>query len=317
MQQLLVPGAEAVAEETQAHIRAVAAAHAAASWPPPSPAAHRSMLPGLIADLQGGQIYRSPAARDLRIGRDGRAVMVRVVGHGPSDGVCLHLHGGGWMTGEPRLFDRGLEELARATKLTVVSVDYRKAPEHPFPAALDDCELVARWLLDEGADALDAGPVVSLAGVSSGANLALATLLRLRESGLQRRVDRVSLVYGVYDLTLQLTAASPHADLGPVSAEMLRWYVEHYVPDPARRGDPLVSPLTADLADLPAMLLTVGSHDPLLEDSVRLHERLLAAGVDATLDVIPGGVHGFELAPLRIAEEAKQRIAAFLAGEEG
>jgi acetyl esterase/lipase len=311
-----VPSVLVITEETQAHIRAVAAEHAEADWPPESPAAHRQMLPDLITRLQGGQIYRSPNAADVRIPADGHEVLARVIAPQSPRGVCLHLHGGGWMTGAPRLYDRALEDLAQATALTVVSVDYRKAPEHPFPAALNDCEAAARWILAEGAEALGAGRVRSIAGQSSGANLEMATLLRLRDAGLHRSIDRVSLVYGVYDLSLERTTASPHADLGPVSAEMLRWYVEHYVPDPARRGDPLVSPVVADLAELPSTLLTVGSHVPLLEDSVELHRRLLGAGVEASLDVVPGGTHGFELASLEIAEQAKARIAAFLAMEE-
>jgi acetyl esterase/lipase len=205
--------------------------------------------------------------------------------------------------------DAALERLVADTGHTVVSVEYRLAPEAPFPAALDDCEHVARWL---AANALTefGSERLAIGGESAGASLALATLMRLRTNPASASFAAGNLLYGVYDVTM---TPSQHVGDSPVlPLEMLTWFYDQYVPDPAQRTNPEVSPLLADLRGLPPLLLTVGTSDPLLDDTLFLYCRLLAANVPVEIQVLPGGDHGFDLLPLAITEQALAKVAEFL-----
>jgi acetyl esterase len=299
---------DAVAEETAAYNAMVRAAVEAMAepFPPPSAQSYRESLRRMIASFSGGEIYQSPKARELVVTG---GVKVRVIDVASPDGVYLHLHGGGWTIGGADLQDAALEKLAATTGRTVVSVEYRLAPEDPFPAALDDCEVAARWLAGNalpefGTDRL------SIGGESAGANLALATLLRLNARPAEVPFIAGNLLYGGYDLTL--TPSQRQSTSALVTLEMLKWFAEQYVPDPAERTNPEVSPLYADLRGLPPLLLTVGTADPLLDDTLFLYVRLLAANVPVELQVVPGADHSFEAAPLPVAEQVHVRIARFL-----
>jgi acetyl esterase/lipase len=210
--------------------------------------------------------------------------------------TIAYLHGGGFVFGSARLQDKRLEELAVACRAMVVSVDYRLAPEFPYPAAPDDCEAVARELAADG--------TLAIVGESAGANLAVATMLRLRERGEVAQVRAAALVSGVYDLALGALAES---GTGPLTREELEPLIEDYVGD-ASRSDPQLSPLNAELRDLPPVLLVVGSLDPLLQDSVGLARRWQHAGNSAWLEVIEGAVHGVD---------ASLHVQDFLRGQLG
>jgi acetyl esterase/lipase len=199
--------------------------------------------------------------------------------------TIAYLHGGGFVFGAARLQDKRLEELAVACRATVVSVDYRLAPEFPYPAAPDDCEAVACELAASG--------TLAIVGESAGANLAVVTMLRLRARGDVAQVRAAALVSGVYDLALGAFAQSVS---GPLTREELEPLIEDYVGD-ASRSDPELSPLNAELRDLPPVLLVVGSLDPLLQDSVGLARRWQQAGSSARLEVIERGVHGVDASP--------------------
>lgn len=201
-------------------------------------------------------------------------VPVRVFFPPAARGTYLHLHGGGFVYGAARLQDDRLEALARACSARVVSVDYRLAPEHPFPAAPDDCEAVALALVATG-------EALAIGGESAGANLAAVTLIRLRDRGV-RPLRAAVLVAGLYDLTL-CRAGGMRAELEPL--------VGHYAQAHAR-DEPDLSPLHADLRSLPPALVVVGSADPLLEDSLELARRWRDAGNEARLDVLEGEPHG-------------------------
>jgi acetyl esterase/lipase len=188
--------------------------------------------------------------------------------------IYVHIHGGGFVFGSSRLQDDRLEALAVACRVTVVSVEYRLAPEDPYPAGPDDCEAVTMSLA--GHDA------VCIGGESAGATLAVVTLLRLRDRHGFTGLRAACLIKGVYDLA----AADP--GLGGLD-EMIAAYAGEN--DPA---DPDLSPLNADLSDLPPALFAVGGADPLLDDTLALAERWRSAGNEAELVVVPGADHDLE-----------------------
>lgn len=209
-------------------------------------------------------------------------------------GAYLHFHGGGWVLGGAAMQDAQLQQLADSAGVAVVSVEYRLAPENPYPAAPDDCEAAALWLI-ESCGALFGTTHLVAGGESAGANLALVTALRLRDKHGIAGFCGLNLVSGMYDLTLTPGARQPHPDRD-LTPEDIRWFVDHYVPASAR-ANPDVSPLLADLRGLPRTLVTVGSLDMLCDDSTFLYSRLLAAGNGPEIAIWPGGLHAFASIP--------------------
>jgi acetyl esterase len=227
-------------------------------------------------------------------------------------GTYLHLHGGGLISGGPRMNDESNDELSARLAVRVVSVDYRLAPEHPFPAGSDDCLTVARWVLEH-----EAGSIV-IGGESAGASLAAHVLLRLRdEVGAAARITAANLTYGTYDLggtpSNRGARASDVIDMleDDRSAFIRAAYLPGRSAEEAR--DPAISPLYADLRGLPRALFTVGSADRLLDDSLFLAARWEAAGNEVELAVYPDCVHGFTFFPFELAARARARIDRFLA----
>lgn len=243
---------------------------------------------------------------DRTIAGPGGTLSLRVLTPDDVRGVYLHFHGGGWVRGSSRLHDEALEELAGSCRTAVVSVEYRLAPAHPYPGAPDDCEAAAVWLAELcsaefGTDRLCIG------GESAGAQLAVVTLLRLRDRHGFTGFRAANLVSGVFDLGL-----TPLARTWSTEPD-LDWCIDQFV-SRERRRDADVSPLFADLGGLPDALLTVGTLDPLLDDSRLLWKRWTAAGSRAELAVYPGGTHSFHAAPTALARRAKARIYDFLSG---
>jgi acetyl esterase len=173
--------------------------------------------------------------------------------------------------------------LADTLELAVVSVDYRLAPEHPWPAAPDDCTTAGLWLLEE-ATAHFGTSRLAIGGNSAGATLAVATLLRLRDKGVVDGFVGAALHYGTYDLSARTPAGRLIAD---------EYFIEAYVGHVADRSVPDISPLFGDLRGLPPVLLTVGRTDILLEDNLAMAARLSAAGNEVDLRIYPESPHGF------------------------
>ncbi len=232
---------------------------------------------------------------------------VRVIRAKNPRGTLLQLHGGGWCLGAATSGEEQLAPLSVSTDLTVVSVDYRLAPEDPFPAGPQDCLNAARWLLESE---LGRGKLY-VRGSSAGAHLAVSTLLGLGAQA--ARFAGAVLYYGVYDLTgtpsRLLAADEDHPDLSPSSMEeYTRWFLPEGTD--RRRGD--VSPLYARLASLPPALMLVGTQDILLDDSLFLAARWGASGSPVELVIYPHAPHGFDGYPTEMARDAQAREVAFL-----
>jgi acetyl esterase len=246
-----------------------------------------------------------PAAVELLAEAAGRQVPVRILAPetGTARGVHLDIHGGGFYLGRAARGDARNRRLADALGVAVVSVDYRLAPEHPWPAAPDDCETAASWLLDQ-AEARFGATRLTIGGASAGATLAMTTLLRLRDRGLADPFAGAALQFGSYDLSAQTPAGRALAD---------EFFIKAYIGHVADRTDPDISPFYADLRGLPPALLVVGSLDILLEDNLVMAARLSAAGGEVDLGVYPESPHGFTSFPTAMAGAALRDIESWLA----
>lgn len=233
---------------------------------------------------------------------------------GPPAAVYLDLHGGGWCIGTAEAGDAHNAELAADAGVVVVSIDYRLAPEHPWPAGADDAEAAARWLLDHAADEWGTDRLL-LGGGSAGAHLAAVTALRLRDTGDAVRLAGANLVFGPYDLGMTPSQRGSAEHL-VIPLDTLEACYANTFPglDREARRHPSISPLYASLEGFPPALLTVGTLDPLLDDSLFFHQRLEATGVDAELAVYPESVHGFPGFPTEMGRHARRRIADWVAG---
>ena len=236
------------------------------------------------------------AVYNFEIPGPGGPIRIRLYDPGvPRPAPCLvYLHGGGWVICNLDTHDGVCRRLAQAGNVLVASVDYRLAPEHKFPAGLEDCIAAVRWLAGHGGDwGLDTARL-AVGGDSAGANLALATLLGLRDAG-ERPLRAGLLIYGAYAAyTAEFETPSQRA-FGDgsyiLSAEDMRWFWNHYVKDEADNRNPLAAPLHADLAGLPPLMLTAAEFDPLLDDSTALVARLEAAGAPYRYVLWPGITH--------------------------
>lgn len=229
-------------------------------------------------------------------------------------GVYLHLHGGGWVLGGAHHQDTQLEALAKGAQVAVVSLAYRLAPEYPYPAGPDDCEAAALWLTEHAQGEFGSTRLL-IGGPSAGAHLAVVTLLRLRDKHHVRSFSRANLVFGGYDLAMTPSTRTADDTL-ILTRRVFEWHVDQFGVRGKER-DPDVSPIWADLRDLPPALFTIGTLDPLLDDTLFMHARWVAAGNHAELAIYPGGVHGFSGFPTALARRANQRIIEFLKTDSG
>src|SRR5450432_1229148 len=236
------------------------------------------------------------------------AIDVTIRGVDTTDTI-VYFHGGVFVIGTAVATVPLVSDLARRTNAKVVTVDYRLAPEYPYPAAVDDALAVYKGLLAQG---VDAGQI-ALAGESAGGGLAVATLLALRDNDLPLP-SSAFLMSPYADLTLSGETITEKAPNDPILTPVgLRLRVPDYVGD-ADASDPQISPIFGDLSGLPPLLIQVGSNEILLSDAIRLADRAARADVPVTLDVTPGVPHVFQgfAALVDEASAALDRAATFL-----
>jgi acetyl esterase/lipase len=231
-------------------------------------------------------------------------------GEGPSAGTILYFHGGVWVLGSPETALSLTGNLAVKTGFRVFSLDYRLAPEHPFPAAIEDTLSAYRALLDDGQDPA----TIVFAGDSAGGGLAATTSLAARDAGLPLPAAILGFS-SMFDVTWAGESMDTKAGIDPIfTRESLAQTTAMYLAG-ADPNQPLLSPAVhADLTGLPPLLLQVGTNEVLLDDSTRMAARASAAGVDVILDVTADVPHGFQsfVGALDEADEALDRAALFL-----
>lgn len=219
--------------------------------------------------------------------------------------VVAFFHGGGWVLGGLDSHDAFARRLASLTGALVVSVDYRLAPEHPFPAAHDDAWAVTRWLADS-ADRWGGDPTrIAVCGDSAGGNLAASVALRGRDEGLDLALQ--ALIYPCVDTELDHYRSSVENAVGYMltTADMI-WFWDHYVPKRHRANPYAVPARAADLAGVAPALVISAEFDPLRDEDEWYAERLERAGVPVTLTRYPGVIHGFVT---RADQIARGRVA--------
>lgn len=220
-----------------------------------------------------------------------------------ASGRLLYLHGGAWCVHLPALYLRMAHTLSVQTGMRVLLVDYRLAPEHPFPAAIDDCFAVYRWLIDNGY----AKRPFAIAGDSAGGNLTLVTLMRARDAGLQLPNCAVLL-----SPATDLTFSGPSVQYNAAADVMFTSAAGDLLPDAYCPGqpctNPLISPLFGDWSGLPPLLFHAGSTEILLDDSVRAHDRARQAGTAAEITVWLDLPHVFHV--IRWLPESRQGLRA-------
>lgn len=272
----------------------------------------------------GDQDYRRMRARFDRLSaqsRPRRGVKATLVDAGgvsaewlipagaPEEGVLLYLHGGAWSMGSTDTHRMLVSSLALASGVRALSINYRLAPEHPFPAGLDDCLAAYHWLLRSGISPAK----IIVVGDSAGGNLALGLLVALRDAGAPLPAGAVALS-PVTDLTFSGESMETRRHLDPFFGEAgsLSVVKEYLAGQDPRQ--PLISPLFAELRGMPPLLIHVGDHEILLDDSVRFGEAAKKAGVEVQVVVWHGMFHVFQVfAPiLPEAKEAIKQIGEFI-----
>jgi len=218
---------------------------------------------------------------------------------GEARAVYLHFHGGGMVAGSASVMDIPNQMLSRAHDIAVVSVDYRKAPEFPYPAGPDDGVAVARELLEKGESEFGSSRLL-IGGESAGGYLTAAVALRVRdELGAIDRIDGLNVVYGVLDWSRSPSQRGqrPSDGFDVLSVDGIRLIADCYLPGRTddERGAPDISPANADLRGLPPCFVSVGTCDHLLDDSLRFATRAAAAGVEVDLFVLPEMPHAFQM----------------------
>jgi len=212
----------------------------------------------------------------------------------PPMGVLLYFHGGGWVLGDLESHDRVCRALANGAGCVVVSIDYRLAPEHVFPAGAMDCYAATQWVAENAASFGADRSRMAVGGDSAGGNLAAAVSLMARDRG-GPAINFQLLLYPVTDCALDTPSQKEFAEDGYVlSRADMEWFWKNYLDRAAEKNNPYACPLRAkNLSGLPPALVLTASHDPLRDEGERFAERLIAAGVKVTCTRYEGVTHGF------------------------
>lgn len=232
------------------------------------------------------------AVHDIVVPTRNGSVPARVYRHRTSDailGAVTYFHGGGWVVGSLDSTDAVCRFIAHHLRVVVISVDYRLAPEHPYPAAVEDAIDAYRWVREQP----EWGEVVAVAGDSAGGNLAAVVANLTRDDN---PPDAQLLFFPVTDLSTEHPSYAKFAEGYFLTRKQMHWYRDHYVPNPDQRTDAAVSPLFEDLGDgsgiAPAHVAVAG-FDVLRDEGIAYAKALQTVGVPTTLQVVPGHIHAF------------------------
>lgn len=230
--------------------------------------------------------------------------------------VVMNIHGGGWCLGTASGDDMLNDEMARTCKVAVVSVDYRLAPENPFPACIDDCKAVAKWLVNNARKEFGTDNLF-ISGNSAGGHLSAVVTLYIRDSlRAINKVKGVNLMNGCFDLsrTPSCRMATDSTLILTKKALNEMWVVAFPGWNKDELQDPRYSPLFADLKNLPPAYFTVGTKDPLIDDTFFMEARWRLAGNKTYLAVYPEGAHGLNYFPVKMAMVANKKMYDWIIG---
>ena len=232
--------------------------------------------------------------------------------------VIVYYHGGGWVIANKKVYDGGARGLSKLANAVVVSIDYRQAPEHKFPAAWDDSLAAYKWALANAASIKGDPRKLALAGESAGGGLAVATAIAARDAGLQAPLH-VLAVYPIAQTSLDTPSYKANADAKPLNRPMMKWFLDKTERSAADLKDPRMSLVDAKLQGLPPVTLINATIDPLLDDAALLEAALKKAGVPVERKIYDGVTHEFfgmaaVVAKAKEAQEyAGQRLKASFA----
>lgn len=229
------------------------------------------------------------------------------------DRRLLYLHGGGYVICGPATHRDLAGRISKASGVSLLVLDYRLAPEHPYPAAMDDAVAALRWMNDNGPNGPASARATFVAGDSAGGGMTLATLVSARDAGI-RMPDAAVTLSAWTDLACTGETLQTRVDVDPMVTEaLLQRMIGEYMQG-ADVKQPLASPLYADLSGLPPLLMQVGDAEVLLDDTTRVAEKAKAAGVDVSVELYPEMMHIFQLfaAVLPEGQQAIGRIGEFL-----
>lgn len=236
-----------------------------------------------------GSAPRVASIADISIPTRGGSVLARIYRADPArkiDASVVYFHGGGWVLGSLDSTDAVCRYLAAHANVAVISVDYRLAPEHPFPAGLEDAVDAYRWVRAQP----ELGEVVVVAGDSAGGNLSATVCAATLSEGAP---DYQLLFFPVTDLATKHRSYELFSDGYFLTEKQMDWYRGHYLSDPAQATDPLVSPLYADVAGHPPAHVAVSGFDVLRDEGLAYADKLEAAGVPVTRQIATGHIHAF------------------------
>jgi acetyl esterase len=254
-------------------------------------------LPAAVASTEDVEIPGPAGPLKARVYRPGGDPLGRIV----------FFHGGGWVIGGIEEWDRGARAITVATGCELISVDYRLAPEHPYPAAVEDADAAVRWAAEQD------GPPLLLMGDSSGGTLATVAASHAVAAGID--VALQVLIYPITDAAMDTPSYARNAEMRPVGRVEMEWYWDHYAPAGVDRSHPDVAPLRREvLGDGPPAIVLVAGYDLAHDEGVVYAERLKAAGVDVTLLDYDDMQHGFftMTGALTRADEAMEEVGALV-----
>jgi len=263
---------------------------------------------------QGMATRQEPANKDVRCIRsqiDGMPCEWVVAPGADPDLRLLYLHGGGYVSGAGENYLPLAADISTAAQCAVLLPDYRLAPEHAFPAGLEDCIRAHEWMLASGPYGASPAEATFIAGDSAGGGLTLATLLALRDRHQTLPIAAIP-ISAFADLTLASESIQSQSGTEVfMDPSCLLEFVDLYTPS-GDVCDPLVSPVFGDYTGIPPLLIQVGEYEVIRDDSVRVAAKARADGVEVELEVWPGQVHVFQIRGLPESREAVERIASFM-----